>query len=375
MTANTPTTCVGCGVPIQESIAHIEHFHPKHYSSRFQNNNLFLWCNNCNSINNAQPPETEFVAFLTQLINNNKHYTKVMENAVLGREVRHRADIIATRINSTKTTTLLIECKSSRFASFNRIESVIDQLKKYKNLYGECQMVFAIMASLNTKEKALLKAENIELWDLDFLVQNFSAQIEQSPSSHFKSLLSSRIQRGNKRTREDELRESLKACEPGKRDWSIYQSLVGDILEHLFCPILAKPLPEHSDSTKTNRRDFILPNYAESGFWSFIRHKYIADYLVVDAKNYSRKVSKAEILQVSNYLKPHGAGCFGAIFSRKGGDSAGCAHTLREQWLINQKMILVFDDEEVYSMLTAKEDERSPEELIGKKIEQFRLSM
>ncbi len=98
-------------------------------------------------------------------------------------------------------------------------------------------------------------------------------------------------------------------------------------------------------------------------------------YLVVDAKNYSRKIGKTEILQVANYLKPQGAGLVGLIFSRNGGDAAGCAHTLREQWLIHQKMILVFDDVEVESMLSAKEDGRVPEAMIGKKIEHFRLSI
>jgi len=101
----------------------------------------------------------------------------------------------------------------------------------------------------------------------------------------------------------------------------------------------------------------------------------MADYLIVDAKNYSRKIGKTEVLQVANYLKPQGAGLVGLIFSRNGGDAAGCAHTLREQWLIHQKMILVFNDEDVESMLSAKEDGRGPEEVVGKKIEQFRLSM
>ena len=57
-----------------------------------------------------------------------------------------------------------------------------------------------------------------------------------------------------------------------------------------------------------NRRDFIFPNYCDTGFWAFLRSRYGADYIVADAKNYSQNVSRKDILQMSNYLKAHGAG-------------------------------------------------------------------
>ncbi|EPH0774632.1 hypothetical protein ACPTG1_13135 [Pseudomonas aeruginosa] len=96
---------------------------------------------------------------------------------------------------------------------------------------------------------------------------------------------------------------------------------------------------------------------------------------MIDAKNYTKKVSKKDVLQIANYLKSHGAGLFGLIISRRGGDLSGCEVTLREQWLVHQKMIIILDDEDVVSMLLAKSDGRAPEQVIGSKIEQFRLSM
>ena len=74
-------------------------------------------------------------------------------------------------------------------------------------------------------------------------------------------------------------------------------------------------------------------------------------------------------------LKSHGAGLFGLIISRVGGDASGCEHTLREQWLVHRKLILVLDDEDMKEMLIAKSDGRAPEEILGQKIEHFRLSM
>jgi hypothetical protein len=42
---------------------------------------------------------------------------------------------------------------------------------------------------------------------------------------------------------------------------------------------------------------------------------------------------------------------------------------------VHQKMILVLCNEDIEAMLLAKFDGRSPEEVIGSKIEEFRLSM
>ena len=68
----------------------------------------------------------------------------------------------------------------------------------------------------------------------------------------------------------------------------------------------------------------------DQGFWAFIRDKYRVDYVVVDAKNHSRKIKKNDVLRIANYLKPHGVGLLSLILSRIGGDSAGCEHTQRQ---------------------------------------------
>ena len=213
------------------------------------------------------------------------------------------------------------------------------------------------------------------MWDLDYIASTFAAQIKESPISYYKALLLARLARPSKPSQEQNFIDSLKACQPGRKDCYVYQSLIGDILEYLFTPPLAKPIPELSDRVLANRRDFILPNYAEKGFWAFMREKYTADYIVIDAKNYAKKVKKDDVLQIANYLKPHGAGLFGIIICRKGGDSIGCEHTLREQWLVHKKLILVLEDKDIEKMLITNSDDNPPEDLISRKIEQFRLSM
>lgn len=120
------------------------------------------------------------------------------------------------------------------------------------------------------------------------------------------------------------LRRELQACVAGNTQWPIYQKLVGRILEHLFCPPLNVPLSESPDESGVNRRDFILANFAEQGYWSHIRSRYAADYVVIDAKDYAGKVKKRAVLQMANYLRHYGAGLFGPFFQ-------GSAATIRRE--------------------------------------------
>jgi hypothetical protein len=124
---------------------------------------------------------------------------------------------------------------------------------------------------------------------------------------------------------------------------------------------------------KINRRDFILPNYSEDDFWAFIRYQYSGDY-VVDAKIYSGKIKKRNVLQISNYLKKHGAGLFGLIICRRGGDNS-CVQTLREIWAIDRKLIIVLTDDDIEKVLIEKSSGRNPEIIIRQKIEDFRLAL
>ena len=169
-----------------------------------------------------------------------------------------------------------------------------------------------------------------------------------------------------------ELLERLDSVPPGRPHWSEYQTLCGHILEFLLSPPLSSPLRERSNSSKVNRRDFVLPNYATAGFWDYMRAYYSAHYIVVDAKNYRGNVKKGEVLQVANYLSEHGAGLFGMIICRNGGDrSAGI--TRQEQWAIYRKMIIVVNDDDLRQMISNMISGTNPSDVIRQKLEDFRL--
>jgi hypothetical protein len=365
--------CAVCGLSGDVAPLQVSHFWPKAFGSESSEDNVVLLCAKCNS-EDSRPPELEFVAFMSDILQRHPLFTDVRQEALIGQETRYRADIMVRRRASTGYDTLLIDCKTGPILS-GGLRDVVSRLHKYQRICGECLPVLAIPATLTERDSQLLAEAEIEVWGLEYIARSFASQIASADPSYYRALFKARLHRRAELTAEQKLIRTLKATQPGKKDCAVYQSVVGDILELLFCPPLSKPLCEHSDKAQANRRDFILPNYADSGFWRSIRERYGADYIVVDAKNFTGKITKTEVLQIANYLKPHGAGLLALIVCRTGGDSRGCDITLREQWLIHRKLILILDDHEIEEMLVAKSDGRPPEEIIGRRIERFRLSM
>lgn len=315
--------------------------------------------------------ESEFLHYITTLLELHPDYSEIQLNMHIKKKHRYIIDIFAQR----KTEKLIIECKRYIALTISNIDGIITQLLKYQTLIEDSKVVLAIPATLQKAERKILSESNIEVWDYKFIIKNFKQQIIDSSPSNLKEFFIKQINKLTFKTKEEELIEKLSECRPGKVDWNIYQKLIGNILDYLFSPPLEKTLAEVTDKTRTNRRDFIMANYSEKGFWAILRKKYQADYIVIDAKNYKGSVHKKDVLQIANYLKSHGPGLFGIIITRKGGDKVGCEYSLREQWLVHKKLILIINDKELKEMLIAKSDGRLPESIIKRKIDQFRLSM
>ncbi|CDT90622.1 HNH endonuclease domain protein [Vibrio coralliirubri] len=318
------------------------------------------------------PKELEFVDFVARLLELHPKYENVRTHGILGNKVRYSLDLQAVR-NSSEN--LIIECKRRPPLGLKSANAMLRQISSYISSSNGGKGVICIPASFSEDEVELFESNGIEVWDLNFLAREFGQYIRKNSPDHYSSLVMARVSNSGESSQEDSLIQQLRECKSGKQDWLVYQNLVGDILEHLFTPSLKSPISELSDYSKVNRRDFILPNYATSGFWAVIRNRYSADHIVVDAKNYSKRVGKKDVLQISNYLKKFGAGLFGVIVSRHGGDSAGCEVTLREQWALYGKLILVLKDEHIIAMLRAKRDGAEPEDILVQLIQKFRLSM
>lgn len=367
---NTCQSCGAASIPLQ-----LAHIIPLTEGGSSEIDNLTVLCPNCHVIlDSFQPRETEFNTFIYNLLNASPIYSDVkLEVPLRGGKRHYWADIMATRHVNRKKESILIEGKSRHFFRSNQLHSAIDQINQYRNIAGPDIAALAFPGRILDHDRSTLESEQIEVWDLDYIATSFATEISQSPHSGFKQLYS--LAGGPEIIRPSEnFLKRLASCKPGKSDWTIYQKLIKDIFELLFTPPLDPPIWESSDLMKVNRRDIIFPNYASEGFWKFLRDSYKADYIIVDPKNYKNKIKKPQVLQIANYLKPHGAGMFAIITSRKGGD-AGCITTLREQWAAYRKLIIVLTDNDIEAMLIASSAHGEPEKVLGQVIQEFRLSM
>jgi hypothetical protein len=237
---------------------------------------------------------------------------------------------------------------------------------------GISHFVLACTSPLTSGAREEAKRFGIEIWDPDRLA-------EIAPPSLIQKYLGLNVAgtpTTDKPTTEKavSLTQSFLDIPAGNASWATYQRLIGDTAQFLFCPPLEAPLGELSDADGRNRRDLIMENGAPDGFWSRIRTIYDAHYVVVDAKNYRAPLKKHPILDIAHYLKPHGCGMFGIIFSRAGaGDAA--AHAVREQWIAGRKMIIVLSDDDAKEMLSLKAEADDPEELLRRRIAEFRMSL
>ena len=105
-----------------------------------------------------------------------------------------------------------------------------------------------------------------------------------------------------------------------------------------------------------------------------MRSHYEAHYVIVEVKNLNGLLGKNEILQVANYLNPHGTGLFALIVARTKMDETA-RWICREQWIQHNKLIIGLDDEDVRHMITTKVAGGDAAELVRQKIEDFRLQI
>ena len=359
--------CAICG---SSNPLDLHHIVPVSLGGTDDPSNLTVLCANCNrSI--AGPLELHFVRYLADLIERHPSFSHVALEEMVGEHGRFRADIVARRKTDHDIERVIIECKSLSVLSGPRVKSVVAELGDYAKAAREASIVLAFPGRANEQTLQEFARRGIEVWDIEKITELFSEQIAATDDPYFRALFLNTRARA---TPQEKFIKELKACPAGHEGWVEYQRLIGRILSDLFCPPLTTPLEEHSDAARANRRDFIFPNFASDGFWHFLRTRYAADYIVFDAKNGKGKVSKAHVLQIANYLKGHGVGMFGVILCRNGVE-AGAKVTIREQWLLHNKLIVVLNDADLENMLLAKAAGGEPAMVLSDRIQLFRLSM
>ncbi|MBB4277757.1 HNH endonuclease [Rhizobium mongolense] len=370
LTSDTPKSCAFCGRPFNP--VSFDHYAPKHVypaaALDFRVENLVYSCAECNR---SAPREVQFTVYLSALLKGHPDFHDVEIEVLLDSDVRYRADIVAFKGKKRAQKKLIIECKG--FAEFtpSRVRTTLDQLERYHALAGDSQLILAFPGMMDEKSEIAFKEADVEVWDALRIFDMFESQIAEAADQIFQKVF---LEIRDRVTFEQRLIKRLKNCPAGPDHWIDYQDLIGLILKHLFCPPLTDPLVEHSDANKINRRDFIFPNYTDEKFWRFLRERYSADYIVVDAKNHAKRIKKEHVSQLSNYLKGAGVGKFGMIACRFGPDR-GAATTAREQWLLYEKLVIFITNHDLERMLLAKAAQGDPTQIISDIIQDFRLSI
>ncbi|MFG2102979.1 restriction endonuclease [Micromonospora echinaurantiaca] len=309
-----------------------------------------------------------FERFVSELLSGMPDVTEVETEGGAAGDIG--IDIVAQRQGRP----LLVEAKSQTPQTSRRLRDVVTQLMNAAEQYRarhpgfpEPRLVIAFPGVLSPRKE---RPPNVELWDGGFLQRE--ARRFGIPPPPFLALAEEEW--FEEREPADDLLRRLERISPGQAEWTRYEGFCEDMLSFLFCPPLHQVCPQRTNESGVNRRDFILPNYSQDGFWSFMRMHYHADFIVAEAKNFAAPVGKSEVLQLANYLTRHGTGLVGMLLTRNG-LKRDAKWTSREQWLLHDKLIIGLEDEDYRQMLLTRRTGGDPSDLIRQRIEDFRLGI
>lgn len=255
---------------------------------------------------------------------------------------RRRVDLLVRADGRRESTDHLIEVKNNPPQTHTRLEGAVEQLHQYADDYAKLsglrpRLALATPGVLSSSSLEYLRGQGVMGYDRNWIAQSAERVGLAARSKEILGPVEPARSDGGRpyvvQSAEQEMAERLRQIPAGRSQWSPYQRVCLDILDHLFSPPLNRGRWEDANAAKINRRDIIMPNYSTEGFWYHLRQVYRADHIVVDAKNFAGNVSKNQVLQMANYLSRHGTGLFGIIITRTGGDKSAL-YVRREQWMM-----------------------------------------
>lgn len=313
-----------------------------------------------------------FEEFVLEVIRSQGTFDTLRTDEVLaGRQI----DIVASQRNPMLRRPLLwaFEIHHGAYLDAAKVGQDIAKLVHLRASAGLDYMVIVTSSRATPAAAELAREQGVEIWDalrlLELCPDDLSSRYFGYDSPKVASPALTLAHLG------ESLLSRLSAIQPGvDGEWMDYQRWCAECLRYLFCPPLDPPQFEVRDLEGRNRRDIVLDNGAADGFWARMRETYSAHFVVADAKNYARPISKRPVLEVAHYLKDYGAGNFALVMARFGAGPAGM-HAIREQWISQRKLILPISDEDVVEMIRLRSTGGTAEELLRARIRAFRLSL
>jgi Restriction endonuclease len=317
----------------------------------------------------------DFEKFVTDVLRDTGRFRDVRQSVLVdsGMGYVREFDIAAIEVDSVGPIPpkWYFEVKKRDLTSIDVIDSLLGKYHDLPHTNGPIRLVLVTSGSLTQAAQRRAQSHGLEVWDSATLANLATPEVMECYFGEGTQPTEAPQQNNRK---SDLFLQALGNTPPGREFWSAYQRLGSEIFEYLFCPPLEPPRYNVPDSDMRNVRDMICENSTMTGFWALMRAIYAAQYIVVDAKNYSDPIEKQPVLDIAHYLKSYGCGLFGILLTRKGSNEAA-DHAIREQWIGAQKMIVVLSDSDVEEMLLIKSTGGRPEELIRKKIADFRMSL
>lgn len=162
----------------------------------------------------------------------------------------------------------------------------------------------------------------------------------------------------------------------GNADAAEYQRLVYEILNFLFEPELTGGVLEVATYLGTERRDIIYWNEAEHSFWAYLRDTYQSPLVMFECKNV-RRLEVEHVNQVATYLGAR-LGMLGFIVTRSTPNEAvqrKLFSVYNDSMAAPRKIILVFSDEDLRTMIQQRSDGRPPTSYAQDSYRKFRSSV
>ena len=207
--------CQSCGatdVPL-----HVVSIVPLREGGDLAGDNLGVLCPNCHArLRSTSPSEMEFVSFLATLLREHPDYDDVAVQPVFRNQGQSLSPDFVARRRSRR---VLVEAKRAAFMRTQDVQSVADQLDKYRAAVKPHATAVAFPGRVSQASRRLLEARNIEVWDLDHIAATFGPQIAKTRHPGFRLLFAMARPATDGQTDAQALIDRLKACRPGRDEW------------------------------------------------------------------------------------------------------------------------------------------------------------
>ncbi|HSI39995.1 MAG TPA: restriction endonuclease [Xanthobacteraceae bacterium] len=179
-----------------------------------------------------------------------------------------------------------------------------------------------------------------------------------------------------KPNRGDELGIALKATKAGrsKNSAAVFERTCVDALRYLFEEDFIGWNTQTRSHNSLHRYDLIVRINSQNDFWNLMITDHRSRYVILEFKNYPKKISQVQIYSTEKYLLPAAMRATAIIISRLGFDANAfrvSAAALRQEG----KLILGLDLEEVCEMLHAKDNGDDPSVVVARKLDELLIGL